>query len=100
MTALASVISVVKVAAPPQRLQSGGREIPPMAELLGKRLKTSQSFVKVSEKQPYDMMDTNGYWPWSDPAKLSVELAERKGGRVAAGEMKKRKQKMDEKAKK
>ena len=54
MTALASVISVVKVAAPPQRLQSGGREIPPMAELLGKRLKTSQSFVKVSEKQPYD----------------------------------------------
>ena len=23
-------------------------------------------------------MDTNGYWPWSDPAKLSVELAERK----------------------
>ena len=72
MTALASVISVV----PPQRLQSGGREIPPMAELLGKRLKTSQSFVKVSEKQ--GMMDTNGYWPWSDPAKLSVELAERK----------------------
>ena len=32
----------------------GKREIPPMAELRGKRLKTSQSFVKVSEKQPYD----------------------------------------------
>ena len=62
-----------KGAAPPQRLQSGGREIPPMAELLGKRLKTSQSFVKVSEKQPYDMMDTNGYWPWSDPAKKEGE---------------------------
>ena len=52
------VISIVErgVAAPqsPQKSQSRGREIPPMAELLGKRLKTSQSFVKVSEKQPYD----------------------------------------------
>ena len=78
MTALDSVISVVKGTVPPQRLQSGGREIPPMAELLGKRLKTSQSFVKVSEKQSYDMMDTNGYWPWSDPAKLSVEPSRKK----------------------
>ena len=34
------------------------------------------------------MMDTNGYWPWSDSAKLVWQ--KEKGG-LAAGEMKERK---------
>ena len=52
---VATVTNVVKGGkATPRRFHSRGREIPPMAELPGKRLKTSQSFVKVSEKQPYD----------------------------------------------
>ena len=54
MTVVGVISIVERGVAAPQKSQSRGREIPPMAELLGKRLKTSQSFVKVSEKQPYD----------------------------------------------
>ena len=36
------------------------------------------------------MMDTNGYWPWSDSAKLSASSRKEKAG---AGEMKERESK-------